>query len=103
MVKKTTKSGSGLIINKAPFYLSVATAIVYLVALILSLRTVNLIIYTMCTESVCLNSNVNRNKCADVKSGFENFKIVNCPILSNLIKLKSNNISITYCAKSVLF
>lgn len=65
MVKKTTKSGSGPIINKALFYLSVATAIVYLVAMILSLRNVNLIIYTMCTESVCPNSNVNRNKCAD--------------------------------------
>ena len=70
MVKKTTKSGSGLIINKAPFYLSVATAIIYPVTMILSLRNVNLIIYTICTESVCPNSNANRNKCADGKSGF---------------------------------
>lgn len=103
MIKKTTKSGSGPIINKAPFYLSVATAIVYPVAMILPLRNVNLIIYTICTESVCPNSNANRNKCADGKSGFENFKIVNCPILSNLIKVKSNNISITHGVKGVLF
>mgnify|MGYP000780592953 CR=1 FL=1 len=42
MAKKTTKSGSGFSINKASFYLLVATAIVYLVAMILSLCNVNL-------------------------------------------------------------